>query len=744
MSSGSDMRKRAGLILSVLLLAPGGPRQETALERCALAVREGRWIDVDISILKKDTAVHSARLVLPRDPVDGTMDEARVDVEVFDGDEAAGRPLRLLPPGYDCFDATEAVRRWLRDPSAGRRFLVKACPRWRSGETHLDVCYRGRSADPPRQAAGLKVLHRAGQSFITWQEIEPREPGGEVRYRVYRHTRPITAATVAEAQCLGEAGPSSACNTRGRSVDELISRVRKRAVVDDELAKKLARTDYFSRCSPDMPEMAEVPAGRFAIEDDKPLPPGTGLFVHHPAQAGEACYAVAACEDGVANLRDFSGTNSLEAPVRETAGFGVPVRQGSPELSVFFDYPGTRWRYVQWASPPLAHLPGTYFNWGVFVPRGWEAAPARRLSIFFHDATQRYLKPPWPHRQDTVILSPHDAPYRSYGYGHHESLGTLRSFRQGRVQPFFARRVDAMLDWAVKEFGADPARISCGGHGTWGGTAALQYGLRRPGRIAWVMADQSPDPDPRQTPPEIKYYGRADERPVKTHLAAMEAVWGRVEWGVPGEGEKSIWEEMDLPALVRAEPSRTMPFLALGAGSQHVTWKQETDLLKAYLETWNGFMAEFFWGSSEVLPLPIGPFEPRLDRPILACKPKSPLFPDFMRSKFDTGERGYAGGSRLNTVPRWLSEDAVDEPRRLEITVYAASDVAYSGSATKDATVRNAKQFRPAPGEKVTWRLADGPAKAAGEVQADGHGFVTIPDLKFGRPARLSVQRTAP
>jgi hypothetical protein len=430
------------------------------------------------------------------------------------------------------------------------------------------------------------------------------------------------------------------------------------------------------------------------------------------------------------------------------------VLQGRPDVTVFFDYPGERRHYVQWAAPPLSNLPNQYYNWGVFVPRGYREARVKRLSLFFHDGKQRYLKPPWPHREDTVLISPHDAPYRSYGYGYHEALGTLRSFRQGRVRPFFANRVDAMLEWSRKECGADEGRVSCSGHGTWGGTAALQYALHRPGKIAYVMADGALDSDPQQTPHEYRHYGRHNETPRRTHRSAIEAVWGKVEWGIEADSGKSIWEEANLTSLVKSDPDTTMPYMSLGSGALHVTWKQQTDLMKAYLETGNGFMSEFFWGGKGCLPLPVGieegdyPFEPRSDRPLLGCKPTTHHpNPGFFgpEGQFTTGDRGYGAGSRLNTRPRWDPEDIVDTTTRLEFTIFSARKVTYAGTVDCDVTVRNTQKFRPKSGEVVTWKAA--PVKPGqsqqGEVTVGPHGRVVLSGVTFGRPARLVLERAA-
>jgi len=729
-------------------------------------VRSGQTvrIEVDLSDLPEGAGIRRADLrVFRTAELTGRDDEALVSIDI----RPAGEPaLKLRGPWYDRLDATEAARKWAAGARKGR-FDVAACPKWDEEATCLDVEYDGAPARGRAQVKSLTVTHRAGQTFIVFGEIDDRSAEAAltwgvlrkrlervdaertVRYRIYRHDRPITADSLVEAELLGEAKPMSGYNARGRSVDQLIALHRRRAIDDMELAKRLARENYFDRYHPDMPEMAEVAIQRLAIRTGKPLPPRMGLYVHHPAKAGRAYYAVVAVVDGTASTGDFSPANSLAEPVVETVGPGRPVLQGLADVTVFYDYPGKRFRYVQWAGPPRAHLPNQYYNWGVFVPRGREAAQRRRLSVFFHDARRRFLKPPWPHRQDTVLLSPHDGPYRSFGYGWHEALGTLRSFRQGKVRPFFARRVDAMLEWAISVSRADAERVSCGGSGYWGGTAALQYGLRRPGRIAYVMADNSPDADPRQTPYEYSHYGRGDKR--KTRRANVEAVWGRPEWNLPCEEGGSIWDHANLPAFVRSVGDRrTLPFVSLGAGSMHLTWKQETDLMKALLATRNAFMAEFFWGGKAHKPLPVSaesgdwPFEPRSDRPLLACdaKQRHPN-PKFFEAQFATGRRGYGAGSRLNTRPRWDGETIVDEPDRLEMTIYSARRVVYAGRVTCAVTIRNTHKFRPAPGRALQWSLTDAKTKkprGGGAAKADEHGRIVIDAIEFAAPARLVVR----
>jgi len=681
--------------------------------------------------------------------------------------------LKPLAPWYNSFDVTELTRRWAAASGRAGVLQLRGVSKVKPESIRLLVTYEGKPANVPPQVKGLNAFHRAGQTFITFQEIDDRSADASprwadlktkldkmdaektVRYLVFRHGRPITAKNVAQAELLARVKPMSGYNVRGRSVDELITIVRKQAVDDAVLARRLARTSELKRYTPNHPAMAGVPIGRLAIEDGKPLPPKTGLYVHHPdvgfvdAPAHpklKAYYAVVASVDGVANTRDFAADNSLAKPVDETVGAGVPVLQGAVNVTVFFDYPGQRLRYVQWAALPLANLPNQYYNWGVFVPRDYGAAGPRRLSIFFHDGNQRYLKMPWPHRQDRVIIAPHDAPFPSFGIGYNNALGTLRPLKQGVVRPFFRRRVDAVLEWATKKFDADTGRISCGGGGYWGGTAALQYGIRRPGRIAYVMADGSPDPDPARTPDTYVQYPWRKGRPRRTPRGAIDRVWGRPEWKLKAESGKTIWEEAGLPAFVRAG-KHPLPYLSLGSGSMSVTWKQQTHLMIAYKQTGNAFMSQFYWGGTGHIPLPAGAFEPRTDRPMLACWPLG-YHPNaaFFDKYFFTGVRGYGGGSRLNNRIRWESETIVDTAEKLEMTIYSEPRISYAGSVTAKTTVRNAQNFKPAPGEKLKWSAAAAKGSRGkpqrGEITVDKDGLIVIPSLTFTRArTRLIVAR---
>ncbi|KKL54017.1 hypothetical protein LCGC14_2269620, partial [marine sediment metagenome] len=433
-----------------------------------------------------------------RDPVDGRSDDALVNAEVsplawaLPGAAAPSpaKPLALVGPWFDGFDVTETLGKRAGNPSANLGLYVKALPGWQPETTRLEIMYEGKGRSAPKPVTGLKVVHRAGQTFITWTEIEDKvgkdaatwgkmqalmkdmDATFRVRYLVFRHTAPITGRTIAQAKLLGRVKPLSAYNTRGRSVEELVALIRRRAMNDIALSRKLAKAGL--RYSPDSPEMAEVVIKRLAIADGKPLARNAGLYVHSPTKAGKAYYAVVASSNGSANL----SAAATVGPVTETVGPGEPVLQEPADVTVFYDYPGKRHQYVQWTGPPLSNLPNQYYNWSVYLP----ANPPKPTPVRIAFTSNKFIKPGVRHRTDTILISGQDRPIWSSWYGYHESLGTLKSFKQGIVQPYTTRRMFAFVDWVMGKFNGDPKRLSAVG-----GTDALYYGVRHGDKFAYVL-----------------------------------------------------------------------------------------------------------------------------------------------------------------------------------------------------------------------------------------------------------------
>jgi len=200
----------AEMVVETFSVGPGGQHPGTV--RVAAAGASGTVIRVDLRALPKGRRVYRARLRVRRGEVAPTGAEALAGSEVYPlaapfqagkPPAPAAKPLSVPGPWYDCLDARSVV-----SASAGGwcELLVKSLPGWDGRTASLEVAYEGSAVVIPPQVSGLKVFHRAGQTFITWREIDPLVTDEKVtwgrikqalaaaqdacRYRIYAHSRP--------------------------------------------------------------------------------------------------------------------------------------------------------------------------------------------------------------------------------------------------------------------------------------------------------------------------------------------------------------------------------------------------------------------------------------------------------------------------------------------------------------------------------------------------------------------------
>ena len=275
-------------------------------------------------------------------------------------------PLKLEGPQFKSLDVTEAVRGWVSGKAANLGFVVRQLDLWdwTPGATVLEVRYEGKPADRPNQAKDLKVFHRKGQTFITWTEVEKiiekdpiewaefqpifkkHSPRGNTFYRIYRHDERITPANLHRAELVNEIWPLSGYDTRSH---QHVTHGEEWAGLDP-------------RCIVHRYWVHDPPAGPVGAVQwwNKELPLHTGLYVHQPAKAGKAFYAVTVLVDGVENTADLTAANSLAGPVAETVGTGGPtlyrVLDQSRRRGRQTEYRETQF-FMYWAAPPYANLP---------------------------------------------------------------------------------------------------------------------------------------------------------------------------------------------------------------------------------------------------------------------------------------------------------------------------------------------------------------------------------------------------
>lgn len=657
-----------------------------------------RDIDVQLSPLPEGAVIHRAIFRPGRDPGEAFR-QRNASVKVTVGGEA----LALLAPRYRAFDMTEALRSALKEGKRRLRIDIVELPGYRPLENRLDVTL---SAPSPREiprVRDLKARHRAGQTILTWTQPRPDLPGRvtfrdwprvrdqageEIRFRIYRASRPITPESIAEAELVDEVGPLTGWNPDRYGISP--------------------KRD------------AEVP--RFVVDEGAgPVGPSTGVYAHHPPAAGRSWYAVTMAVDGVEDLGTFDAGNALAEPVEETAGPGEPVLQEvtRPESFNYVKGPELHW-FVRWEAPPRANLPSQPIDYLVALPPGVkEPAPVGLHLHCWGGSLQGGYGWWYNGNRGAILISTNQVPY-DWWTGYHEHRGTWKSWEDGRVRDYTQERVISFLDWASSRWKLDLSRVFTAGN-SMGGSGAPNLGIRRADRVAWV----------------VSWVGVHSPSRTPHFLGSYERVYGNLGWKLPyGDGGRSAFEHFDDAAFVRTDPARETPLICFSNGKNDsgIGWPQAQAFWKALQETRRPHV--FVWGQGghgQRARLP-GPrpgerelrLDVRVDRTIPAFT-RCTLDDDPGNGEPEDGDA--AGQSNLHLF--WEDEGIVDEASRWGMTLRVTRG-APSDACTADVTPRRCRAFRPAPGTRVRWTVREeGREVQSGEVAADRWGLVTAPAVRL-------------
>jgi len=683
---------------------------------------------LDLSGLPRGAAIRRADLRVTRaKQVTGLADEAMADVNVALAWTGAGgaekltlKRLQIRGPWYDRLDATEAVRAMVGAGAREALVVIRSCPYVVPDATCLDVWYEGTPKHVPPQVTAVKAFHRAGQTFITWNQIE--DPVGrdkikwgelksildnldktrQVRYAVLRHNQPITAANLHEAELIATVKPLSCWNVNGRNIDR---------PVDDYIASAggimTGQWNPFDQATQDGRFGKDCPIDRLVIRDGgRPLNSGTGLYVHTVgARAGpspKAYYAVLTAIDGALNTRDLSPANAPPAPVAEQPGAGRPVLQRElPKMSMF-NYPQKTLHYVRWVAAPYVNVPSQYYNWTVGVPN--ELGKNIPLELNLHRERHSYWRTHYRIERDSIVLSPHDFPIKSWWYGYHESLGTLRSFKQGVIHPYTERRLLAFVDFAAGEWPVDRNRVLVTGcRGGASGSAPVHLGIRHPEVFNLVISGHA----------RVDYAAacRRDDKRSTAYAQSLQAIWGKVDWDMKTAGGKSVWAVHDLLSRVRSLPRAVeLPFFAM---SSHRGYEDTHKLYELLLAKRCGIMATFSWGGARYVPVSRTGTYPNVIRlDIARDKPLLSFTSDQTRALLAKRSMG-----DFNRHLRW--RDVAAAPNRFEATLFMQG----RGTKTIDVTLRRCRTFKPAKGSACVWTNTGG---GQGRDKIDQSGKATV------------------
>ena len=649
----------------------------------------------------------------------------------------ADEALKLCPPLYNSFDATEVVRGWVKDPAKNLGLYVLYAPGVRAHNVALEISYGGTAAKPIPAVTELTAIHQAGQTFLTWKEIE--DPIGDdkpnfesfhnavmaarkrrgIAYRVYRSDRPITPATLGQAELV-------------REVPEILTCWNLKAVNNTEHPNQGTPT-MKSSLRPGYNNARNHIMTRYRITDGgEPLPRATALAVTTAIGPGKRYYAVTASVDGAEAVRDMGAGACLAQPVDEKPSkFPVIVYQRSVgEVS-------KRTRrvdvYNSWVGPPYHNLPTQAET---YIVR-WEDQPESKASAesriplwvvcgTYGSTAATMQSPGWygarRHIQGAFTIGLAEG---GIWQGFHECVGTLRSYDQGAVHNYPQRRVLGAAAWAQwkKDFFVDPQRVYHWGQlGSW----ALRHG----DVFAVVMSNG---------------YGNLAVGKQAQNYAGMfgPGPLGSKNWlGVPQ------WEYVNLAKWIRENPKTELPYWmcwpAYGAYPSHTIgdfgFMPWPETFHAMASTKRAFSA--IWNSN-------GPGQIRPLLPLVTRIRRDQSLPAFTNGSLDAspGDGNHADAEKsggINLYPIWEPETIADAADRWEITLHLRKDCPEDVCVT-DVTPRRCQQFKAAPGEKFRWEHAEiesGEVIQSGSAEADRWGLVTVPGVKIGRgKTRLKLRR---
>ncbi len=707
------MRQVNSLVVTVILAA-GAAEAEMVTARWGVQGRvqhpgalrlepaeKGTLMAFDLSTLPRRAAVYRARLFFSG--VNWRENGFDIVPAVKAGSKLRPAGKRLEPPApwYQWLDATDAVRGWARAGAKQGLLLMRTRRAFDAPATFLEIAYEGKAADKlPPQTSQVKAFCRAGQVFITFNEIDPPDgaretltwkdllekfrgnyygplpdhPGRRMTYQVYCHDRPITAANVGRARLLAELLPGSAVNTR--------------MALPIKTPTGLRAIDA-GRRGEAMGDPAKVTVVRAAVEPGKPVGPGTGLYVHTVDKAGAFYYAVLAAEEGVVNAKDISRANSV-GPVRQAVARPEPVLYAEFRTQVGKVRFTQQW-YSFWTVQPMSPVPFRYDVGMAFCP---ELLTKPAPMTILRGGWGKHPTPPrlWHPLKGFYLCHTADQPDGGdvdMRMGLHDSNYTLKGFDQGKWQPFLINRQTALAKWACKAWPIDRNRVNV--HvGAWG-SSDLRYGNLYAMISGWMAAEMT------------KGWSCWDR---------ARAIWGTPQMYEGRADDENPYVYTNLIDWVLANPRAELPYVwcqvACGGHDTEIGWPPYPRFMWAMMQSKQPFVYCAASGVAVPEALKRGQIVIRRDR-------STPAFANCsLDDNVGEGDRrsGDALGGQVNGWVMWDCESIEDTADRYAITLWIGPRCPLPEGAL-DMTPRRCQKFKPKPGAEFTWTNALLPARAA-------------------------------
>lgn len=554
-------------------------------------------------------------------------------------------------------------------------------------------------------ASGLQVVHRSGQSFITWQEDSGVTGEG---YHVYRSASPITTANVNQAQKLtSKWGP-----------------------LDD-------RTSHHALTGDGAP-------ANFVIQDlGTALTDNQGLFVYtiQAGGAGSWYYAVTEVIGGNEGQTLTAGSNSLSSPIAESIVTPQPIlvsqiNAGHGRVyTQFMDY-------ANW-NPTFE---GYAYNYSVALPVNYDPEIAWPMRLMPHAYGERYrLESKSDYDWPVIEVFPDDAGGESghlnswwYGFAaDHNYITNGEIPTSGHIENFTEQRLFQMMDQVRASFNVDPEAIHIQGN-SMGASGALALGMRYGDYFSWIFASL----------PMTNYATNP------LFQSELESLWGTQASNLPVVNKgpyasrlakynnTGVYDWMNLQQMVGTMRAEPMSLLMVGHGKLDdvIDWQTQGLPIVAALNnahvaftaenrgnwdhTWMGFDYQndaMFSANGERTDWIF-----RKDSSLIAFSNASGSGPLVSPP---TGTDYY--NVDLDWSVPWNNFGAaiIDSSTQFAVTLRSRA-----GVQTADVTPQRTAVFKATPGQTVTWQninVSTSQVMQSGSVMADSVGLVTVPGVQI-------------
>ncbi len=588
---------------------------------------------------------------------------------------------------------------------------------WRWGVTNILLSdSTSPPPPPPTPTTGeLAVFHRSGQSFLTWNES-----ASDSGYHVYRHSSPITAGNLNNAERITNRWGALDMNTSANPYG-----------------------------GPNVP-------ANFVINDlATPLGDNTGLFVYTTQQgdSSNAYYAVTAVNaNGVEQT--LIATNT---PVTESVAIPndvLTVTNGNGKGRIYTQYMD----YTNW-NPTFN---GYAYNYTLALPSNYNPAVSYPLMLELHAYGEQYKYVPESEFDWQVItLLPNDpgpavGAINSWWYGYSSDhnyntggsipdSGVIANFTEQRVM----RSIQAAInhpDYNINENLVHAFGNSMGASGAM--SMALRYGTILSGVYAGQpMTNYGTDPVFRSEFERL--WGlQSSNLPIVNAGPYSEGI---SLYGANGVQNIGVWDWMNHHKQVVDRRGDNFAFLMTMHGKQDGTiqWGSQgqptvpalTDANIGFTarnlqvgHTWVGFAVNipmFGLGNAEQFPwkYPLNLSFPAVQN----ATGSSSTNPS------NNGEDVYNMNIEWATPHTPFASTIVDQSSRYEISI-RSTDSAQSA----DITPRRTQQFKPNPGNQCSWTATNnnnGANLGSGSSTVDGDSLLTIPQVNIvtGSGTKLAI-----